>query len=85
MDERDLKPLRWTRSARKHKIGKAHALAALENAGSPTYVGATGEFDARLVWIGPDDRGLELEIVALDLEREWLVIHVMPREYGRNG
>ena len=34
--------------------------------------------DARLVWIGADDRGIELEIVALDLEDAVVVIHVMP-------
>jgi len=40
--------------------------------------------DARLVWIGPDDRGIELEIVALDLPDEWLVIHVMPTALRRS-
>jgi len=33
----------------------------------PVRVAATAEHDARLVWIGDDDRGIELEIVALDL------------------
>jgi len=34
--------------------------------------------DARLVWVGLDDRGIELEIVALDLETAVVVLHVMP-------
>jgi hypothetical protein len=34
--------------------------------------------DQRLVWIGEDDRGIELEIVALDLPDAVVVIHVMP-------
>jgi hypothetical protein len=46
----------------------------------PTRFPATSELDARLVWIGPDDRGVELEIVALDLPEEIIVIHVMPTE-----
>lgn len=50
----------------------------------PTAVEATEVADARLVWIGPDDRGIELEIVALDLPDEWLVIHVMPTALRRN-
>lgn len=49
----------------------------------PVAVSATETADARLVWIGPDDRGIELEIVALDLPDEWLVIHVMPTALRR--
>lgn len=50
----------------------------------PMAVPATEVADARLVWIGPDDRGIELEIVALDLPDEWLIIHVMPTALRRN-
>jgi len=50
----------------------------------PVAVPATETADARLVWIGLDDRGIELEIVALDLPDEWLVIHVMPTALRRN-
>lgn len=50
----------------------------------PVEMAATETADARLVWIGPDDRGVELEIVALDLPDEWLVIHVMPTALRRN-
>jgi hypothetical protein len=41
------------------------------------------ELPDRLVWTGPDDRGLELEIVALDLADYLLVIHVMPTQLRR--
>lgn len=44
----------------------------------PVRVLATGDYDARLVWTGLDDRGIELEIVALDLPDAIVVIHVMP-------
>lgn len=49
----------------------------------PVRVPATPSLDARLVWIGSDDRGVELEIVALDLPDEIVVIHVMPTEFER--
>lgn len=40
--------------------------------------------DSRLLWIGPDDRGLSLEVVAI-LEPDYLlVIHVMPHHYRRS-
>lgn len=43
------------------------------------------EADARLVWIGEDDRGVELEVVALDLDEAVIVIHVMPTELRRRS
>lgn len=48
------------------------------NSTDPVPVPATAGADARLVWIGEDDRGLELEVVALDLPQAVVVIHVMP-------
>ena len=44
----------------------------------PTLVPAEEGLDQRLVWVGQDDRGIELEIVALDLPEAVVVIHVMP-------
>ena len=49
----------------------------------PVQVPATDTLDARLVWIGLDDRGIELEIVALDLQDTITVIHVMPTSLRR--
>lgn len=46
----------------------------------PVRVPATATLDARLVWTGEDDRGIELEIVALDLPEAITVIHVMPTD-----
>ncbi len=50
-----------------------------------TPVSATEFADARLVWIGGDDRGIELEIVALDLDDQIVVIHVMPTSLRRTA
>ncbi len=76
------RPVRFTRSARKHRIGRAHALHVIATV-TPTEVAATDEFDARRVWLGPDDRGVDLEVVALVLPTELLVIHVMPTALRR--
>lgn len=53
------------------------------NSTEPVRVPASETADARLVWIGEDDRGVELEIVALDLAEAVIVIHVMPTNLRR--
>jgi hypothetical protein len=40
---------------------------------------------SRLSWIGEDDRGVELEIVALVLGDDYLVIHMMQASYREKG
>jgi hypothetical protein len=47
----------------------------------PEFVPASSGFDPRLVWTGEDERGRELEVVALDLPGGPVVIHVMPTHY----
>jgi hypothetical protein len=44
---------------------------------------ATG--DLTLSWVGRDERGRELEIVALEKPDCFLVIHVMPTHYRKAG
>jgi len=74
--------VRWYRSARRHRIGKAHAMHVIAST-EPTHLPASVTADARLVWIGLDDRGIELEIAALDLDDAVVVIHVMPTSLRR--
>ncbi len=50
---------------------------------TPEQIPASDIADARLVWIGADDRGIELEVVALDLGDVVVVIHVMPTSLRR--
>lgn len=76
-----MKLVKFSRSSRRHKIGRAHALAAMENAGEPTVVPATEKYDEQLEWIGRDDRGVELRIIGLDRPDVILVIHVQPTSY----
>ena len=74
--------IRFTRSARKHRIGRTSARHVLAGT-RPTPVTATSGADAWL-YVGPDERGRELEVIALkaypaDGGRPYLlVIHVMP-------
>ena len=56
-----------------------HVITTVE----PPAVPATEVAVARLVWIGRDDRGIELEIVALDLDEAVVIIHVMPTDLRR--
>ena len=75
--------VRFTQSACKHRIGKAHVLAAMEAAGDPLRVPADDDLDERLVWVGPDDRGVVLEVIGIDLPEYLLIIHVMPETFRR--
>lgn len=79
-------PLWWTQSARRHRIGKVsarHVIATVE----PTRTSTLGGADA-WIWIGLDERGRELEIIAIDVnppndQPYRLVIHVMPTQLRR--
>ena len=73
--------VRFSQSARRHRIGKARALHVNDGA-DPSRV-SDEEAPDRLVWVGEDDRSLELEVVALDLPDYLLVIHVMPTQLRR--
>lgn len=73
--------VKLTQSARQRKIGVARVLEAMTNAGAPTVIPATGDYDERLLYIGRDHTGLELEIIAIEQADRLLVIHVMPAEW----
>lgn len=68
--------MRWTKASRKHRIGRAHARHVMATV-EPT-TATTSKGNAGLLWIGPDDRGVELEVIAAVLPGRYLVIHVMP-------
>lgn len=77
-----MKPLRFSHSARKHRIGRASArhVIATSPAQSDLHP-VTGE--TLWSWEGDDERGRELEIVAVEKPDALLVIHVMPTQPGR--
>lgn len=75
-----------TQTARRRHIGVDHVRAAIDAAGAPTVIPGREGGASRLLYVGVDDRGVELEIIAIeqpDLDR-LLVVHVMPRQYRRN-
>lgn len=68
--------VRWTQASRRHRVGRAHARHVMSTA-IPTQTN-TSSGNQALLWIGLDDRGVELEIVAAVLPDFYPVIHVMP-------
>ena len=74
--------IRFTQSARKHRIGKARAVYVIENY-QPMEINDSHSGEQNLRWIGIDDRGLELEIIAVVTPKYLLVIHVMPYQFRR--
>lgn len=74
--------MRWARSSRRHHVGRDHARFVMETA-VPFVVLAMEGHDARFVWIGFDDRGVELEVGALRFPDCLMVTHVMPTALRR--
>ena len=72
--------IEFTKSARKHKIGKQRVREVIATS-TPTMSFEGGV--SKLRWVGKDRRGLELEILALEEGEAWLVIHVMPLNFRR--
>lgn len=75
-------PIRFTQSARRHRIGRAHVLGVIATV-APAVLPAEGALRERLVWVGPDHRGLVLEIVVICEPDQLLVVHAMPRRFRR--
>ena len=74
--------VRFAASSRRHRIGKAHALHVI-NTVEPIQMPSVTLQQSKLLWIGVDDRGLELEIVGLYVGEVLLIIHVMPYRFRR--
>ncbi|MDQ3602114.1 MAG: hypothetical protein M3408_12900 [Actinomycetota bacterium] len=79
-----MQDIKFAQSARKHRIGRAHVLHVIETAPYTRYP-ATDDLDARIEWVGLDDRDVELEVIAVELPDLWLVIHVMPTVLRRKS
>ena len=79
--------IRFTQAARRHRIGKASARFVLAHV-LPTGV-TTAHGSPAWRWVGIDERGRELEIVAVEVlgdqdpEPVLLVLHVMPTHYRK--
>ena len=58
--------MRWTQSARRHRIGRVSARYMMDTT-EPTRTTTVGGANA-WVWIGADERGRELEIIAVEID-----------------
>ena len=72
-----MKPVRFTRRGRRHRIGKASAYHVIAHSEAIVETDPdTG--DVILSWSAADERGRQLEIIAVEKPDCFLVIHVMP-------
>lgn len=78
------RPIDFWASSRKHRIGKGHIMSVIATA-EPEFRAATAFADARIRWAGHDDRGVPLEIIALDEPNRLVVIHAMPLAFRDRG
>ena len=76
--------VRFTRDARKHKIGHARARFVIEN-NEPMQRPGLFKNEKKLTWVGNDDRGLELEVIGIEDADEIFIIHAMPTIFIKRG
>ncbi|MGH9040801.1 MAG: hypothetical protein ACRDZ3_11285 [Acidimicrobiia bacterium] len=72
-----MKPLRFSKSARRHRIGRGHAYYVIVT-GSYAFETDPQTGNPAIIVVGRDTRGVELTIVLIELEEMFLVIHVQP-------
>lgn len=72
--------IRWARSATKHRISRRRSRYVIENAGLRFRISGPEEAgEDRLLYLGDDESGLALEVMAVEIEGDDLyVIHAMP-------
>ena len=72
--------IRWARSATKHRISRARSAYVVRTATSILSQPAPGDSPAksdRLIFLGRDETGTLLEVMAIETDRGVLVIHAM--------
>lgn len=74
--------LKLTQAARKHRLWSAR-IAHVVSTSQPT-VSSRPSGEPEFCWVGPDDRGLELEIIGVlvqsGTDQVMLIIHAKPTE-----
>ena len=70
--------------ARKHGISRRRIEQAMTSQFLSEAV-ASGTTDPKIRYVGVDERGEEIEIVAVVLPRLMLIIHAMPTRFRRQG
>jgi hypothetical protein len=77
-----VKPIRFTRGSRKHRVGRNSAYFVIAMPAA-TITTDPDTNETTLSWVAYDERGRELEIVAIEKPDCYLVIHVMPTHYRK--
>jgi hypothetical protein len=71
-----MREVRFTQAARKHRVSNGRARQIIDDPlGTLTLAAPEPGMDDRIVFIGDDDSGRALEIIAVDLPEYLLVIH----------
>jgi hypothetical protein len=72
--------LRWARSATKHRISRQRSTYVIEHAGMRFRISPEADqVDERLLYLGDDEDGTAIEVMAVELEDgDLFVIHAMP-------
>lgn len=74
--------LRFTQAARKHRVGRERVRHVMAST-TPTVI-VTKRGDQGWLYLADDDRGVELEVIAVELaDGALLVVHVMPTALRR--
>lgn len=69
--------IEFAQSARKHRIGRARVRQVVSNPLAQAVLPAEGGHQERLVFLGDDESGRSLEVMAVRTDRGLLVIHAM--------
>ena len=71
--------IRWARSATRHRVARARTAFVIEHCGLVFRVAPPeGQLDERLMFLGDDEDGAALEVMAVELEGgDLYVIHAM--------
>lgn len=69
--------IEFTQSARKHRIGRARVRQVLADPVAEAILPADHERQERLVFVGDDESGRALEVMAVRTDKGLLVIHAM--------
>lgn len=69
--------IEFTQSARKHRIGRARVRQVLADPVAEAVLPAESGMQERLVFLGDDESGRALEVMAVRTNRGLLVIHAM--------
>ncbi len=79
-----MKQIRFTTASRKHRLGRAHVRYVMSTS-TPVPI-TTNRGDRGWLYVGPDERGVMLEVIAVEKEDDVLVvIHAMPHGFKRGS